>query len=249
MMIVFTDLDGALLDRDTYSYAPAAPALAHLRGLGIPVVLVTSKTRAEVEALRTRMGNTDPFIVENGAAVIIPGAPDMVFGLTSAAAREALRRAADLAGVRVRGFGEMPLTEIRERTGLSPEIAALAAEREYGEPFVLLEGEVAPLEAALAALGFQMTRGGRFFHVLGGCDKARAVAALIAARGDSDTVGLGDAPNDVGFLRLVRRAVILPSVHLEAMRAALPAATVAFEPGPAGWNRAILDLFSVPPGE
>ncbi|MEM8544407.1 MAG: hypothetical protein AAGF66_10520 [Cyanobacteria bacterium P01_H01_bin.119] len=40
---------------------------------GVPIVLVTSKTRAEVDTLRQQMGLTDPFIVENGSAVFFPG--------------------------------------------------------------------------------------------------------------------------------------------------------------------------------
>lgn len=241
-MVVFTDLDGTLLDRTTYSCAPAEASLERLRRLGIPVVLVTSKTRAEVTALRERIGNTDPFIVENGAAIVIPGEPDIVLGSTSEQARQALRRAASAAGVSVRGFGEMDLAEVRQRTGLEERVAALATQREFGEPFVVLAGDVSRLEKALEELNFQLTRGGRFFHILGGCSKARAVEALIAKSGDPDTVGLGDAPNDIGFLQVVRHAIIIPSPHLDAMRAALPNAIIAPAEGPAGWNLAIFDL-------
>jgi len=56
MLVVFTDLDGTLLDEETYSWEAAEPALAMLRERGIPWVMVTSKTRAEVEVLRERMG-------------------------------------------------------------------------------------------------------------------------------------------------------------------------------------------------
>jgi mannosyl-3-phosphoglycerate phosphatase len=241
-MIVFTDLDGTLLDRDTYSYAQAMPAMAQLRARGIPLVLVTSKTRAEVAALREEMGNTDPYIVENGAAIVTPGQPDIVLGATAAAAREALRLAAARSGARVQGFSQMTVEEIVAHSGLRPEVAALAARREFGEPFILMDGDSASLEAALGTLGFQMTRGGRFFHVLGGSDKARAVLALAARLGETDTVGLGDAPNDAAFLAAVRHPVIVPSPHLDAMRALLPDATVAPEPGPAGWNQAVLKL-------
>ena len=71
-LIVFTDLDGSLLDGTTYSYEAATPALTALREQGIPLVLVSSKTRAEMEPLRQRLGHRDPFIVENGGAVFIP---------------------------------------------------------------------------------------------------------------------------------------------------------------------------------
>jgi mannosyl-3-phosphoglycerate phosphatase len=241
-MVVFTDLDGTLLDRDTYSYAPAEPAIAHLREQGIPLIMVTSKTRAEVETLRTQMGNTDPYIVENGGAVVIPGRRSLVQGSGIGAAREALRQASATSGVRVRGFGDMATADIVELSGLAPALAELAAQREYGEPFIVLDGEIGALAVALDELGFQVTRGGRFFHVLGGCDKARAVVVLSKLLGDRDTVGLGEAPNDIGFLLSVRTAVIVPSPYLDAMRAALPAAVIAPESGPAGWNHAMMAL-------
>ena len=45
-LIVYTDLDGSLLDGTSYSYEAATPALTALREQGIPLVLVSSKTRA-----------------------------------------------------------------------------------------------------------------------------------------------------------------------------------------------------------
>src|SRR5262245_50293684 len=60
MWLVFTDLDGTLLDADTYSYEAASPALERLRERGTPLVMVTSKTRAEVELWRWRLSNRDP---------------------------------------------------------------------------------------------------------------------------------------------------------------------------------------------
>ena len=46
-VVVFTDLDGTLMDHDSYDVAPAKPALDALAARSIPVVPVTSKTRAE----------------------------------------------------------------------------------------------------------------------------------------------------------------------------------------------------------
>ena len=71
-LIVFSDLDGTLLDRDTYSFAAAQPALETLAARQNPLILNSSKTIAEITALREQMGNSHPFVVENGAAVIVP---------------------------------------------------------------------------------------------------------------------------------------------------------------------------------
>ena len=46
-LVIFTDLDGCLLDRETYSFEPAQAALRLIREKKIPLVLVSSKTRVE----------------------------------------------------------------------------------------------------------------------------------------------------------------------------------------------------------
>ena len=53
--MVFTDLDGTLLDHDTYRWDEAEPALTLCASRNVPVILVSSKTRAEMNALRARL--------------------------------------------------------------------------------------------------------------------------------------------------------------------------------------------------
>ena len=63
--VVFTDLDGSFLDHSTYDYTPALPAVTRLAALGIPIIPVTSKTLAEIEALDLPFGD-GPKVAENG---------------------------------------------------------------------------------------------------------------------------------------------------------------------------------------
>jgi len=71
-LVIFTDLDGTLLGRETYSFEPAQPALQLIKHKGIPLILSSSKTRAEIELYRKKLENDHPFISENGGAVFIP---------------------------------------------------------------------------------------------------------------------------------------------------------------------------------
>ena len=71
-LVVFTDLDGTLLDHHSYSWAAAEEALKELERRRVPLVLVTSKTRAEVEALQRKLGSVQPFVTENGGGIFIP---------------------------------------------------------------------------------------------------------------------------------------------------------------------------------
>ena len=70
--IIFTDLDGTLLDYSTYSFEAAMPALKRLQECGIPLVIVSSKTRAEIEPLLAELPPLSKlFITENGSAVYL----------------------------------------------------------------------------------------------------------------------------------------------------------------------------------
>jgi mannosyl-3-phosphoglycerate phosphatase len=77
-LIVFSDLDGTLLDHATYSWQAAVPALEALKERGIPLILASSKTSAEIAELRAETGFADcPAIVENGAGLLEPAARGM----------------------------------------------------------------------------------------------------------------------------------------------------------------------------
>jgi len=75
LRLIFTDLDGTLLDAETYSWQEAGEALDLCRRHRVPVILASSKTRAEIEILRDRMMLSDPFISENGGGIFLPRTP------------------------------------------------------------------------------------------------------------------------------------------------------------------------------
>src|SRR5512146_1790926 len=139
--MIVTDVDGCLLDAETYSYEAARPALARLAQAGWPLVLCSGKTRAEMTPLTRALGSRCPFVVENGGAIVfppgsfdgpVPGAREeggqRVLGLGSPRGMlvAALRTIAVEAGVRVRGFTDMSGDELRRLTALSPAAAARA---------------------------------------------------------------------------------------------------------------------------
>lgn len=62
--LLFTDLDGTLLDHHDYDYSAALPAISELNAQGIPWIMTTSKTAAEVIELKQEIDNPYAFIVE-----------------------------------------------------------------------------------------------------------------------------------------------------------------------------------------
>lgn len=262
MWLVFTDLDGTLLDAETYSFEPARPALERLRTKAIPLVLTTSKTRAEVEVWRERLENRDPFIVENGGAVFVPrgyfpfSPPGSVpreqydaieLGDSYETLVETLAAAASEAQCRVRGFHQMSAQEVSDNCGLPLREAELAKKREYDEVFeVVDEARAEALLRAIERRSRRWTRGGRFYHITGNNDKAAAVALLrdlyALVSGDVTTVGLGDGMNDAGFLNAVQVPILIRSRFAAGLQAAVPRGRLTERPGPEGWNEATLQL-------
>jgi mannosyl-3-phosphoglycerate phosphatase len=267
-IILFTDLDGTLLDHHTFSWTPASEALREIERRRVPLVFCTSKTRAEVEILRRKMGNAHPFITENGGGIYIPHGyfPQRIEGATTvktfhciALARpyaemtEALEEIAAEARVDAVGFHQMSAKEIAENSGLDMSQVQLARQRDYDEPF-FLAGATPKKEAAFIRLArerkLDVVRGDRFWHLHAGSNKGRAVRELMkhfraAMRSKLRAVALGDCANDLPMLAAADAAVLLPGHDGnfdEAVTAKLPRITRGAAPGPVGWNEAVLQL-------
>ena len=70
--VIYTDLDGTLLDHVTYTFHPALDALEFVEKKNVPLIICTSKTRLEIEFYRKLLHNKEPFISENGGGIFIP---------------------------------------------------------------------------------------------------------------------------------------------------------------------------------
>ena len=71
--VVFTDIDGTLVDINTAQYGMKTNELISvMKEKNIPLILTSAKTRLEQNKIREDLGLSDPFIVENGGAIVIP---------------------------------------------------------------------------------------------------------------------------------------------------------------------------------
>ena len=264
-LIVFSSLDGSLLDSETRAWEEARPALDVLRRLEIPVVLTSSQTRGVVAAHARAMELGTPFVAESGGAVVVPegyfghkvpgsetrdGYDVLSLGVPRRDLARALAEMATKIGARVRGIASLGLSEVQRLTGLSRGAARLALEREHEETFVVEdEASLAALAQAAGERKLRVRRGRRFFHLSGGTDKGRAARVLMglfeAAGRRLTSIGLGDAPNDLALLTAVQQPIVIPGpdgTADPALAEGLPGAQLAPRPGPAGWNAAVLSV-------
>lgn len=248
-LLVFTDLDGTLLEHGSYSHAPAAEALAALQAKRIPLILASSKTAAEIAPLHHELGLGDwPAIVENGAGLYDPGRGLDGIDAEYTQIRAALDALPDDLRRPYRGFGDMSVADVVAATGLPPEGAALAKTRCFSEPGLWAgdaTGEAAFL-AALAAQGIAGRHGGRFLTLSLGRTKADAMAEVCARFNADTTIALGDAPNDAEMIAAATYGVWVKNPHAPPVPPIDPTNSTQIrytdDPGPAGWNQAVLAL-------
>lgn len=267
-ILVFTDLDGTLLDPQSYSFEEALPALERVRQRKIPLILCSSKTRAELELYQRKLNVGDPFISENGGAVFIPPGyfpqvPEelkekdkylvLEFGVSYETIRERLSEVFGKLNVKPIGFGDLDTEEISSLLNLSDAEAKLARKREYDEPFYFPqrpeEEKIELAEREFKQVGLRLTAGGKLFHLHGDHDKGKAAKSLIqifmAKWADEIlTIGLGDSLNDLLLLETVDIPVLLKKEDGSYQQEILDRLKVhkVLGMGPRGWNRAVLDL-------
>jgi mannosyl-3-phosphoglycerate phosphatase len=239
--------------------------LSELKRRQIPLIFCSSKTRTEVKALRRAIGNTHPFVVENGGSLVIPAGYFPAIARSTGTAKNytlmlgrpyeelvrELRAIARQSGVEVRGFHQMTVEEVARTTGLTLKEARMAQQRETGEPFVFRNATPAKIRAfrrRAHARGFSLQKGGRFWHFSGDHDKGLALSALIgfyrvAWRTPIRTIALGDSGNDLVMLQLVDRPILMPKPDgsfAQEVTSQMPDIARAQQPGSEGWGSALL---------
>ena len=216
--IIFTDLDGTLLDHTTYSFEAAIPMLDFINKNKIPLIIVTSKTKDEVLRIQKLLDVKAPFIVENGAGIFIPskeGYEMVCMGFDYKYIRSCFLKYAK--SIPIRGFFDMKDDEVASYTNLSIENASDAKKRTFTEPFILKdESRIDELRKMANKDELDIVKGGRFYHLITrGQDKANAIKYLIndyekSSDEDFKTIALGDSENDITMLKSVDTPVLIP---------------------------------------
>ena len=220
-IVVFADLDGSFLN-EKYEYDEIEPIVNKLLSSDASIVFDSSKTRSEIDFYRKKLQISDPFISENGSSIVIPenyfkinyeftkqaqGYNIIELGATYQIICQKLAVAIERSGAKIVGFGDMTIEEIAEDTGLPLHLAKLAKQREYSEPFKILNGHEREALQAISNEGLCYTMGGKYLHALGNCDKGKATSILknlyLQQFKRIISIGVGDSANDLPMLEIV----------------------------------------------
>ncbi len=250
-LLVFTDLDGTLIDHNTYDFGPAVPAIEAIRRLSAGLVLASSKTASEISSLRRDIGVENwPAIVENGAGLLPPFNSDSASAGDYDTLRSALASVPAPLRALFRGFGDISVDEVVQMTGLSAEAATLAQQRCFSEPGTWsgTSSQKQDFLDTLAEQGVTAQQGGRFLTLSYGSDKVDQMRRIIDRYTPRHTIALGDAPNDRAMLEHADIGIVvanpahppLPKLRTEDAGRIIRTE----EAGPAGWNSAVLNAIA-----
>jgi mannosyl-3-phosphoglycerate phosphatase len=234
--VIFTDLDGSFLDQQ-YNYNTIKPIINHLQTLNTPIVFCSSKTKAEILFYQKTLKINEPFIAENGAAIYIPKNYFTTYpksnkqtdqhevielGAPYKAIRNKMKRIAQKLKMKIIGFGDMTEQEVAQQAGLTLQMAKLAKQRQYDEPFRIVQGNPERFLKTLKEQGLTCTQGGRYYHLMGNNDKGKATALLRnlydVEFGRVATIGVGDSRNDQPMLKQVDIPIFVQKRKENALR-------------------------------
>ena len=265
-IVVFTDLDGTLLDHESYSVRAALPAIDLLIRRGFPIIPVSSKTASEIRRWVKLLYLEGSFVSENGCGIAIPaecitGRPDgaierdgewwISLGMDIGKVRQGLEELSRSMEFTYRAFDQMSLDELSLLTGLAGEELEQCLVREFDVPFIISGDYDQELIGKKAEeLGFHFTLGGRFFHLTGGCHKGEAVKILAdlyrKEKEDPLFIGIGDSFNDLPMFEAVDLAFLVqkPDGTYDSLVPEQAARRVRGV-GPNGWRAAIEEVMTL----
>jgi len=268
--VVVTDIDDSLLEPGARALPGERAALDLLSDRGIPLVINSSRTHAEIERIQETLRLLAPSISEHGSALFIPpgsfpSIPDraaravsghvLEFGRPYHEVVDAVRATSRELGMEIVGFADLTIEDAARELGVTDVEAQLAKLREYTELIRIADETDARRSHVFNALrrrGLRCWPTGRHHLVTATRDRAESLMTVKALWRDAwgeppCIVGLGNTEDDVTWLRHADIAVIVQHDHAGVdprILSKLPTARVSQRPGRLGWSDAIFDVLA-----
>ena len=217
---VVSDVDGTLMDH-SYDLTPAKETIKKLQKLAIPVILCTSKTASEVKVIRKDLNLTDPYIVENGAAIYGESLKKVNGAIILGEKYEFLEEILNLISKEI-DYKLIPLNNLTDQeatqlTGLKGNSLNLMRDRHWSMPFLnppsFLEEKIISCSKKYKV---DIFRGNRMSHLLSiNSNKGKAISALKKYSNiqNIQIIGLGDSPNDLPLLLNSDIRIVIPGIN------------------------------------
>ena len=217
---IVSDVDGTLMDH-SYDLTPAKETIKKLKKLSIPVILCTSKTASEVKVIRKELNLTDPYIVENGAAIYgeslkkVNG--EIILGKKYEILEEILNSISKEIDYKLIPLNNLTDQEATQLTGLIGNSLNLMRDRHWSMPFLNPPSNLEEkINISCKKFNVDIFRGNRMSHLLSiKSNKGKAINAIKEYSNiqNIQIIGLGDSPNDLPLLLNSDIKVVIPGIN------------------------------------
>ena len=241
--LIFSDLDGTLLDHNDYTFEQALPALDWIKKKNIPLILASSKTYEEMLQFQSKLTIDHPFIFENGSGIHYQK-KIIQFGFNLSLIHDKidpLKREFNF-----NFYSKLNVEEAIKLTGLSRQQAKASQNRLFSDPIIWLDREEKQYEFIniVSELGFNVIKGGRFLTICSHHDKSNALKWIkneYEKQHETSflTIGLGDGENDIKMIEASNIKILIKNNndHLKQSNWIFSKQT-----GPKGWNDELLKV-------
>ena len=253
---VVSDVDGTLMDH-SYDLTPAKETIKTLQDLFIPVILCTSKTAAEVRAIRKELNLSDPYIVENGAAIygesLTKVNGEIILGQKYEELEEILNFISKEINYFLKPLNNLSDEEATKLTGLKGDSLTLMRDRHWSMPFLNPPDFLSEkIKNCCKRYNVAIFKGNRMSHLLSiNSDKGKAINELKKYSNNKDIkiIGLGDSPNDFPLLINSDYKIVIPGINGPNLgllnKLKNYEYTLAQRPNGYGWNQEITKLINI----
>jgi mannosyl-3-phosphoglycerate phosphatase len=229
--VIFTDIDGTLLDSYFPDLNKAKKLVEKTLQNGIHLILCSSKTELEQDLIRSNIQLKEPFIVENGGATIIPlgyfkkskfdhskkfqNKYIIETGGSSSKIRSLLKKIRTKHKINFKGTSDLSIPELSKITKLSEDYAERMIKRKYSETIVQIDSKDMPnFVINVEELGLKVIPGGQYFDITLGNDKGTAAKILMdifRKEYENNVIffGIGDSKNDESMLSLMNLPILV----------------------------------------
>ena len=247
-LIIFTDLDGSLLHRDSFKFDEIKEYIKSLKDDGITIVPNTSKTEKEIKEFTKELGLELPFISENGSLIkgldlinanfpnniILSRDKQKLFEIFTSKVPGELKKKCKF----ILDMNEKQQIDI---LGLKDDNLKNALNRKYTIPF-LFEGtklEKNQLAKILKSNTLTMQEGGRVINLGDKTDKVKSMNQVLKIfkkiEKNIKVIAVGDNFNDLDMLRNCDIPCLVFNDHFKQDQININNLIVSNKPSPEGW--------------
>ena len=213
-VVIFTDLDGSLLHRDTFQFDTIKDYIKNLVNQGVIIIPNSSKTEKEIEKFNEELGINLPYISENGSSIhglnlITSNFPDKL--VLSREKEELIKIFENKVPEKLKKkcfqISKMSKQEQENILGQKDKKLKDALNRKYTIPFLFKgnKSEKNKLLKILTSNSLTLQEGGRILNVCDNINKVKSMNRIIKILKKTEdkikTIAVGDNYNDLDMLK------------------------------------------------